>query len=1119
MRAIVFSMIFLFSLLLPYSRISAQDSVSSSGNVRGTAQGSSDVLAELNDTENRIIVSAATSGYIGKDANFNEISAWTSDSQADDIPQYVSFSLILSGEIKPKVGGGAGEETLETYFVKRTVRGEYWIEGDASVIPLGESIHYIAKSNVSPLGENSSWSIKKDLNGITLYSEGNSTQITTPSSLSVSKYYVEGQSESNSSLISGTEFSVAGILNLTSGKTVSPNGAGKIQTLYVAAGKPFTIKANRDPKNTANWPDGKPTFDVDGQSISATTAAADGTKTIATSSSVTIDSKVFTLTWNAAKDTVTFEQLKDETHTEDYFGTFMVTAWCGNSQKSMRVAVCGVDLRVDSNNDGKIDDEDETIEEDPDKPGKIMGVNNSDKDNDCIPDFADGFGIGSGCNAANSKRTAFNSLITTDFIELQVSISDSVVITDETVVKFLYPFSDPKNLTEERMDGEDDQLRTKIDGSYEEIYRYRPASGNFRIWKLPEDAERSAESITEDPSKGCIASGTEISAAELGFSNSVRTVTLYVEAVQAAYQSPVEVQFTFKPASGDSEITVSDIVTITAVDPQMYVDGNWDGIIKDEDPRDRRLDDFWINNDIDTKEKTNVTGFAGEIIGYYSEEDRKSGTPNCNDEKINCLRDLEDFKVLKITSGMETLPDSWSSQVKVSIRTLQENGIRLFSFTPDEDILTYLTDFSVGETLIEKDTTVTPDDLVIRNNTGDMFLFEARNAVQAVVLELKYNNIVIAKDIINMEVRESSSFVDVNMIYPAGSSLAPYYVFTYPRIRFEEEKDLLLLVHGMNMGGEDDRELRGWAETIHKRLKHMGFYGTVAAVKWVDSGFLAYNDSEYTAWKSGVTLSNYISGLLQRGVRVNILAHSQGNVVTGQALRILPPQSVKTYIATQAAISGHCYGSMVNPTINGETVDIDNLISEGPDIYMYYHSGKPDHLSGNPPKPDLPYLSSVPQKTNMINYYNYSDYALSFWEINNYLKRRNLSMFFYDAEKDDYYYINLLGNYKYLTADDRADGDMDNRFEIFSYVAYSHSHALGVGEIAGKNNFDLEKNIFKNHPNKCVNEDSHLYHSWQFLQSFSETKEYWLHIVKDISNKGNTFKIFNNNFFESIKEK
>lgn len=49
---------------------------------------------------------------------------------------------------------------------------------------------------------------------------------------------------------------------------------------------------------------------------------------------------------------------------------------------------------------------------------------------------------------------------------------------------------------------------------------------------------------------------------------------------------------------------------------------------------------------------------------------------------------------------------------------------------------------------------------------------------------------------------------------------------------------------------------------------------------------------------------------------VAVLAHSMGNVVTGEALRIAGQQGqadvVNVYVATQAAISGNCYDASLS---------------------------------------------------------------------------------------------------------------------------------------------------------------------------------------------------------------
>ncbi|MCX7933666.1 MAG: hypothetical protein N3A66_00225 [Planctomycetota bacterium] len=52
-----------------------------------------------------------------------------------------------------------------------------------------------------------------------------------------------------------------------------------------------------------------------------------------------------------------------------------------------------LDLRLDVTNDGEIDERDEAVEDDAQKPGKVFSVNHEDHDGDGIPDFADGFDL------------------------------------------------------------------------------------------------------------------------------------------------------------------------------------------------------------------------------------------------------------------------------------------------------------------------------------------------------------------------------------------------------------------------------------------------------------------------------------------------------------------------------------------------------------------------------------------------------------------------------------------------------------------------------------------------------------------------------------------------------
>ena len=217
MKKLIFSVSVSGAVLLSFLPLAAQTAISSSGNVTGAAEGVNDVSATLKDTDGRRIVSATASGYRGKTGEVvNDAMAKTGDAQRS-VPQYLSYTLILSGEIAPNKGGGegAGEGGPETYSATRRERGKYWIElvsGARPVIPVGGTTQFIAKSNSNPTGEISLWTIQKDGAGGNLYSGGASVQITTPSGLEASKYSVEGTAVASPNPISGTEFFVVEIV-------------------------------------------------------------------------------------------------------------------------------------------------------------------------------------------------------------------------------------------------------------------------------------------------------------------------------------------------------------------------------------------------------------------------------------------------------------------------------------------------------------------------------------------------------------------------------------------------------------------------------------------------------------------------------------------------------------------------------------------------------------------------------------------------------------------------------------------------------------------------------------------------------------------------------------------
>jgi pimeloyl-ACP methyl ester carboxylesterase len=203
--------------------------------------------------------------------------------------------------------------------------------------------------------------------------------------------------------------------------------------------------------------------------------------------------------------------------------------------------------------------------------------------------------------------------------------------------------------------------------------------------------------------------------------------------------------------------------------------------------------------------------------------------------------------------------------------------------------------------------------------------------------------------------------------------------FRYDSPTTDEEKDYVLFVHGWNMY---QWEKKRFAETMFKRLYWLGYKGRVGLFRWpcgnggmFDSNFWAgprYHNSEYSAWRSGAGLKDILISLNQKGYRTHLLAHSQGAVVTGEALRQLSKtggRRINTYITTQAAIPASAYKPDI--TVMPLNPDGTNQVRTRPDLW------------GQFPEDELPiahwenYFASVRSVCDrMVNFYNQYDFAV-----------------------------------------------------------------------------------------------------------------------------------------------
>jgi hypothetical protein len=306
----------------------------------------------------------------------------------------------------------------------------------------------------------------------------------------------------------------------------------------------------------------------------------------------------------------------------------------------------------------------------------------------------------------------------------------------------------------------------------------------------------------------------------------------------------------------------------------------------------------------------------------------------------------------------------------------------------------------------------------------------------------------------------------------------------------DEEKDLVLYVHGYNM--QADWEKQRWIEATYKRLYWLGYKGRVGGFTWpcvLDDGS-KFDASEELAWKAGAELRNLLTNLKGQGYRVHVVAHSMGNVVMGEALRLAGANSelVTTYVASQAAIAAHTYDASLP--------DRTDFTPITPNVYgRYWAAGQSASLpatwgSQNPSYLAPTYIQGAAGK--FVNFYNPQDWALMGNGINILPNADDGSQTGWMTDQRlkpnfGYDYISSTGFVKegfmsptYLTFP-------TDRFTIFPYCAEARSLALGAtstgGVFAGSevNLFDAPHN-FRN---------QHIYHSAQFRSYYAQRWQYW----------------------------
>jgi hypothetical protein len=259
---------------------------------------------------------------------------------------------------------------------------------------------------------------------------------------------------------------------------------------------------------------------------------------------------------------------------------------------------------------------------------------------------------------------------------------------------------------------------------------------------------------------------------------------------------------------------------------------------------------------------------------------------------------------------------------------------------------------------------------------------------------------------------------------------------------------------------------------VFKRLWWQRYKGHVGGFQWPTyTGSLTYDASEIRAWRSGQALNNRIASLnATYSGQVRVLAHSMGNVVMGEALRMFSSSVVHTYIAAQAAIPAHCYDNTISNYWTGFNT---------PNIYARYSSG----LS-----PDTPYLAANSSHAGaMVTYFNTNDYALGWWETGNEMKP-DINYWYTEGDANVTSYAPASGDRFYydslLPFDERTMTIPDDRFETFARIVESRSRTLGrEPSVAG---FGTARNL-----KDWGYNEQHYSHSREFRSNVANEWSFW----------------------------
>jgi hypothetical protein len=559
---------------------------------------------------------------------------------------------------------------------------------------------------------------------------------------------------------------------------------------------------------------------------------------------------------------------------------------------------------------------------------------------------------------------------------------------------------------------------------------------------------------------------------------------------------------------------------------------------------------FWVNNNYDRFVLDTDDGvFYDDDVASTTDAagcpyTPNTPTPDCNyldgsgHRVIPCARDLQDFArlwVCGISSNLlaglpagSTVTLNWGD---VGSPNPANPTIDLFTAADADGGIGYLTNSDIAGT--QTDPLFSPyvgrirpgSDLVLNASTfanywaGNYFIWcgvsNGTGGLNLTIMDASSN--VLAQTTAYIQIGDIKQMYErwtvgeqpttaptTNAIPSTEGLTADETEFVYPQPQ-NTNTAYILYVHGWNMQPwEKDR----FAESAFKRLYWQGYQGRFGQFRWpTDNGFTGsywqalsdpdnYDNSENHSWQSAQGLMNLLHGLnVEYPGHVYVLAHSMGNVVTGEALRLAAQNGdgkiVNKYVASQAALSAHNYDKTVTtpyllpftykyPSGFISTLGTNNYGPYAPDIYG-------NRLTNH--------VASVGQ---MFSYYNANDFALVMprWGFDQILKPDHSVVGGYYAYSGSVNDPAPWNNFEFVFSGGTPTtyfdivNSLNDRYEVMAYAAPSYSTALGA--TPGITNV-VNLNLTTVWPPDLTgnNFTEHFYHSAEFRGDCWQEWNYW----------------------------